>query len=115
MAWASISASSRTCHFCLQTRLIDWDATGDSVDFLDPAHVHADLGLYADVDELLDRPARGAGPDLFAAGNAYLDFVRSEPIFATAEELIAAYRRELGGQPATSSDLRHGPLAKSDR
>lgn len=94
--------ASRTCHFCLQTRLIGWDGTEDSTDFLDPAHVHADLGLYADVDELLDRPARGAGPELFAAGNAYLDFVRSRPVFASAEELIGAYRRELDGEARSS-------------
>ena len=84
-----------TGHFSLQTRLVDWDATADATDVLDHEHVHADLGLYADVDELLDRPARGAGPELFAAGNAYLQFVRSQPVFASAEELIEAYGRRL--------------------
>jgi hypothetical protein len=72
--------------------------------------LRGDLGLYADVDELLERPARGAGPDLFAAGNAYLDFVRSQPVFASAEELIDAYRRELGGQ-ATSSATASASLS----
>ena len=97
--------ASRTCHFCLQTRLVEWDGTCDSIDPIDSAHVHADLGLYADVDELLDRPARLARPELLAAGNAYLDFVRSQPVFATAEELIEAYGRELNGQATHSGRL----------
>ena len=106
--------ASRTCHFWLQTRLIDW-ATGDSLDFLDPAHVHADLGLYANVDELLDRPARGAGPELFAAGNAYLDFRALGGDLPHGRGPIAAYRHELDGQAAIPSRPPRGPLANLDR
>ncbi len=106
--------ASRTWHFCLQTRLIDW-ATGDSLDFLDPAHVHADLGLYANVDELLDARRAERGPSSLPPATPISTFVRSEAIFATAEELIAVYRRELDGQAAIPSRPPGGPLANSDR
>jgi hypothetical protein len=38
-------------------------------------------------------------------GDEHLDFVRSQPVFATAEELIEAYGRELNGQATHSGRL----------
>ncbi len=97
--------ASRTCHFCLQTRLIVWDGAEDSIDFLDPAYVHADLGLYADVDELLDRPARGAGPELFAAGNS------TPPATSNPLPLIEEAKRQPGLRETPSGSCR--PHAKT--
>jgi len=84
-----------TSHWCRQTRLLDWDARHDALDFLDPSHVHADLGLEANIDDLLAKSARNAQPDLLERGNQYLAFIRSHPPFGSAGELIDAYRREL--------------------
>ena len=42
-------------------------------------------------------------------GDEHLDFVRSQPVFATAEELIEAYRRELNGQGDTLGASLSGP------
>jgi hypothetical protein len=84
--------ASRTQHFCRQTRLIEWDGTSDSLDFLEPEHVYADLGLYADIDELFEKPARGATPERVALWNDYLDFIRSNPAYETSDALISAYR-----------------------
>jgi uncharacterized membrane protein YdfJ with MMPL/SSD domain len=84
--------ASRTAHFCRQTQLIEWDGTCDSLDFLDPVHVYADLGLYADIDELFEKPARGATPERLALWNDYLEFIRSQPAFPSSDALIRAYR-----------------------
>jgi Transglutaminase-like superfamily/MMPL family len=81
-----------TSHFSKQTRLIEWDGRHDSLDFLDARHVYADLGLYANIDELLQRPARAGTPRLLAMGNLYLDFIRSHPAYDSSSELIDAYR-----------------------
>jgi hypothetical protein len=78
-----------TSHWCAQTRLIVWDGHRDALDFLDPAHVHADLGLQANIDGLLAKPVRK--PELPARYNDYLAFVRRHPPFASPEELIDAY------------------------
>jgi transglutaminase-like putative cysteine protease len=83
--------ADRTSHFCRQTRLIRWNGRDDAMDFLDPRHIYCDLGLYADIDELLARPARARTPTLLAAGNAYLEWVRASPRYASGEELICAY------------------------
>jgi RND superfamily putative drug exporter len=95
--------SERTAHFSAQTRLIDWDGRVDSMDFLDPRHVYADLGLYANIDELLARPPRAGTDQVFTEANRYLRFIRSEPPFQTAEALIDAYRASAG------SGGREGP------
>jgi RND superfamily putative drug exporter len=84
--------AARTSHFCKQTRLIEWDGRRDSLDFLDERHVHADLGLFADIDELLDRAPRTRTPQLFAEANDYLEFIRSEPWWESEKALIGAYR-----------------------
>jgi hypothetical protein len=84
--------SQRTAHFCEQTRLVEWNGREDSLDFLDERHVYADLGLFANIDELLRRPARQSTASLLAMGNDYLAFIRGAPAFASSEELIAAYR-----------------------
>lgn len=60
-----------------------------------PAHIHADLGLHANIDDLLSKPVRNAKADLLEYGNDYLAFIRRHPPFSSAEELIGAYRREL--------------------
>ncbi len=84
--------ASRTAHFCMQTRLVEWDGLHDSLDILDPRHVYADLGLYADIDELLSRPARQFTPRLMALGNDYLAFIRGQPPFPSDEALVRAYQ-----------------------
>jgi RND superfamily putative drug exporter len=84
--------ASRTAHFCQQTRLIEWDGARDSMDFLDPKHIYADLGLYADIDELLEKPARGSLSERWAIFNDYLQFIRAQPAFACSGDLITAYR-----------------------
>ena len=86
--------ASRTSHFCRQTQLIEWDGSHDSLDFLDPRHIYADLGLYASIDELLAKPSRGATPERFALWNDYLSFIRRQPPYPSSEALIAAYRSE---------------------
>jgi hypothetical protein len=122
--------SSRTAHFCRQTALIEWDGARDSMDFLDPAHVHADLGLFADIGDLLAKPARGSTPARLALWNDYLAFIRREPAFESAEEMIRAYlareeadvliRRANGASPqgdnAIEQDLRAaGTLGENPR
>jgi hypothetical protein len=87
--------ASLTAHWNSQTQLIEWDGRSDALDFLDPAHVHANLGLHASVDDLLSKPGRNVQPDLLECGNDYLAFIRRHPPFGSAEELIAAYQREL--------------------
>jgi RND superfamily putative drug exporter len=87
--------ASLTAHWNPQTRLIEWDGRSDALDFIDPAHIHTDLGLHANVDDLLSKPARNALPDLLEYVNDYLAFIRRNPPFGSAEALIGAYRREL--------------------
>jgi uncharacterized membrane protein YdfJ with MMPL/SSD domain len=87
--------AQKTAHFCRQTRLIEWDGEHDSLDFLDPRHIHADLGLRATADDLLAKPPRNARPEVLEMGNDYLRFIRTRPPFPTAEALIGAYRAEL--------------------
>ena len=87
--------ASLTASWNPQTRLIEWDGRRDALDFLDPAHIHADLGLHANIDDLLSKPARNAQPDLLEYGNDYLAFIRRHPPFGSAGELIGAYQREL--------------------
>jgi uncharacterized membrane protein YdfJ with MMPL/SSD domain len=84
--------SSRTAHFCQQTRLIEWDGAEDAMDFLDPEHVYADLGLFVDIDELLGKPARPSLSERWEIFNDYLQFIRSEPAFGSGGALIEAYR-----------------------
>lgn len=95
--------AERTAHFCRQTRLIEWDGRQDALDFLQPQHVYADLGLRAGIDELLDKPARHAQPATLEAINDYVRFIRAHPPFPTAEALIARYahERKLPLPPAT--------------
>ena len=90
--------ASRTSHFCRQTQLIEWDGSHDSLDFLDPRHIYADLGLYASIDELLAKPSRGATPERFALWNDYLSFIRRQPPYPSSEALIAAYRSQASTQ-----------------
>jgi uncharacterized membrane protein YdfJ with MMPL/SSD domain len=91
--------ADRTGHFCRQTQLIEWDGANDSLDFLDPLHVFADLGLYANIDELLEKPARAATPQYMALANDYLSFIRDQPPFESDKALFEAYRsaRTLNG------------------
>ena len=90
--------AGRTAHFCSQTKLIEWDGARDSLDFLDPRHVHADLGLHPDIAEVFEKPPRGATPEHFAIWNDYIEFIRREPPFHSSEELIAAYRSTPAGK-----------------
>ncbi|HEV7731925.1 MAG TPA: transglutaminase family protein [Candidatus Binatia bacterium] len=91
--------ATKTAHYCRQTRLIEWDGRQDALDFLQPQHVYADLGLRACIDDLLDKPARHAQPETLAAINDYVRFIRTSPPFASAEALIAHYARERGIAP----------------
>jgi len=100
--------AARTAHFCQQTRLIEWDGREDSLDFLDERHVYADLGLYANIDELLARPARASTPWLLATGNSYLEFIRTHPAHDSSRSLIDAY---LAARPRGRSKL--APPARS--
>lgn len=95
--------AERTGHFCEQTRLIEWDGVRDSLDFLDPQHVYADLGLYANIDEMLARPARAATPHRLALANDYLSFIRSRPAFASDAALITAYLCAVDRRAATAN------------
>ncbi|HEX4564630.1 MAG TPA: transglutaminase family protein, partial [Solirubrobacteraceae bacterium] len=83
--------ANRTAHFCRQTVLIEWDAVHDSMDFLEPRHVYADLGLFADIADRLARPARGATPARMQLWNDYIAFIRREPAFDSIESLLDAY------------------------
>jgi hypothetical protein len=76
---------------CRQTVLIEWDGAHDSMDFLEPGHVYADVGLFADIAERLRRPARGATPARMNLWNDYLAFIRREPAFDSIESLLEAY------------------------
>jgi hypothetical protein len=91
--------AERTAHFCPQTQLIDWDGVHDALDVLDPAHVHADLGLRPDVHAILAKPPRNAIPPMVAILNDYLRIIRSTPPFPSAAALIEAYmaRRQNAG------------------
>jgi len=84
-----------TAHFCPQTQLVEWDGHSDALDFLEPEHVHADLGLQPNIDSLLAKPPRNARPKLLEIGNDYLAFIRRNPPFGSADALLDAYHREL--------------------
>jgi hypothetical protein len=83
--------AAKTAHFCAQTRLIEWDGVHDAPDALDPAHVHADLGLRPSIDDLLVRPPVNAHPAVLARLNDFVRFIRSQPPFPSPAELHAAY------------------------
>ncbi len=89
--------AAKTGHFCRQTQLVEWDGASDALDFLDPLHVHEDLGLRPSVDDLLDKRPRRATPELFAAFNGYLQFIRSMAPFPSSAALIEAYVRSVPG------------------
>ena len=89
--------ADRTAHFCRQTRLIEWDGKRDALDFLQPEHVYADLGLFADLDELLGKAPRPTTSRLQAAGNDWLEFIRARPPFASETELVSAYKASRDG------------------
>jgi uncharacterized membrane protein YdfJ with MMPL/SSD domain len=98
----------RTEGFCQQTQLIQWDGASDSLDFLDPRHVFADLGLYADIDEMIARPARSATPGRLALANDYLEFIRGQPAFESERALVRAYLAagRLGGSSSVLGRVR---------
>jgi|GEM_PF-1174064 len=87
-----VELASRTAHFCKQTMLIEWDGVAHATDFLDPQHVYADHGLFADIDDRLRRPARGATPERLVLWNDYLAFIRREAAFESSEALTEAYK-----------------------
>jgi transglutaminase-like putative cysteine protease len=97
--WVKCDASTdreiagKTAHFCRQTQLVEWDGIHDAQEFLDPSHIHQDLGLRPVVDDLLAKQPRNATAALFAILNDYLQFIRAEAAFASAEELLDAYVR----------------------
>ena len=99
-AWVKCDPSTdreiaeKTAHFCPQTQLIEWDGVHDAFDFLEPEHIHADLGLRADIDDLLDKPPRNASATTVAVLNDYVRFIRENPPFRSAAELIASYRQD---------------------
>jgi hypothetical protein len=43
------------------------------------AHIHADLGLHASIDDLLSKPARNRAARPARARNDYLAFIRRNP------------------------------------
>ena len=83
--------AAKTSHFCEQTRLVDWDGACDALDALDPVHIHADLGLRPSIDDLLTRPPVNAKPAVLDRLNDFVSFIRSQPLFASAGALHAAY------------------------
>ena len=83
----------KSAHFCPQNALIRWDGTRDRTDAFEPEHVHANLGLHANIDQLLEKPRRRSTPQLIAAANRYNRFIRSQPPFPDADALLAAYAR----------------------
>jgi len=95
--WVKCDASTdreiaeKTAHFCPQTHLVEWDGVHDALDFLDPAHIHADLGIRSTIDDLLEKPPRNADATTVAILNHYVRFIRGNPPFGSAEELIASY------------------------
>ncbi|HTW41697.1 MAG TPA: MMPL family transporter [Solirubrobacteraceae bacterium] len=101
--------ASRTARFCRETCLVQWDGEHDSLDFLDPRHVYADLGLFANLDESLARPPRAATPQRLALANHYLAFIRAQPAFSSDRELVHAYlaaRRASGAMSGVRGWLR---------
>src|SRR5262249_16155233 len=83
--------AARTAHYSPQTRLLEWNGKTDALDFLDPRHLHRDLGLRARIDDLLGKPAVNATPELFTLLNDYVAFIREHTPFASVEALKAAY------------------------
>jgi RND superfamily putative drug exporter len=110
--------AGKTAHYCLQTRLVEWDGVHDSLDFLDPRHIYADIGLYVDIDPMLERPARHVTPRFMAKANDWLAFIRSEPPYPSEDALVSAYRaanrpptpqssRAAAGAPAGLAESEH--------
>jgi hypothetical protein len=97
--------AEKTSHFCPQNALIEWDATEDRTDAFDPEHVHANLGLHPNIDDLLEKPRRRSNPQLIAIANHYNRFIRSQPPFPDADALLAAYART-DAFPGTLATLR---------
>ena len=61
--------AEKSQHYCEQNRLIDWDGTTDRTDVFRSEHVHANLALYADIDEVLAKPMLRITPELLECGN----------------------------------------------
>jgi transglutaminase-like putative cysteine protease len=78
-------------HYCEQNKLIEWDGRRDRTDVFRPEHVHANLGLHANVDELLAKPRRRSTQRLVDLINRYIRFIRDQPPSPDAESLMAAY------------------------
>ena len=83
--------AEKSQHYCEQNRLIDWDGATDRADVFRPEHVHANLALYADIDEVLAKPMRRITPEVLECGNRYIRFIREEPPFPDADSLLAAH------------------------
>lgn len=98
----------RTAHYCPQTRLVHWDGERDALDFLDPAHLHCDLGLFAQVDDLLDKPPVNATPEVLALLNDYVAFIREHQPFASIRALKAAYFSRDVALPSSGARGVHG-------
>jgi hypothetical protein len=82
--------AEKTGHFCPQTALVEWDGYTDAMDILDPEHVHADLGLFADIDDVLAKSPRTT-PEFTARTNELIDFIRDSAPYRSAAELKAGY------------------------
>jgi transglutaminase-like putative cysteine protease len=85
--------AEKSQHYCEQNRLIEWDGTTDRTDVFRTEHVHANLGLYADIDEVLAKPMRRVTPEVLELANRYIRFIREQPPFSGADTLLAAYRQ----------------------
>lgn len=83
--------AEKSQHYCEQNRLIEWDGTTDRTDVFRPEHVHANLGLYANIDEVLAKPMRRATPEGLKLTNRFIRFIREQPPFPDADTLFAAY------------------------
>jgi pentatricopeptide repeat protein len=83
--------AEKSQHYCEQNRLIEWDGTTDRTDVFRTEHVHANLGLHADIDEVLAKPMRRATPQTLSFTNRYIRFIREQPPFPDADSLLAAY------------------------
>ena len=85
--------ADRAQHICRPCHLVEWDGSVDRVDTLDPEHIHACVGLHANADEWLAKPARHATPQALEHANRYLRFIRDHPPFPDAPSIHAAYQR----------------------
>lgn len=85
--------AGKSQHYCQQNRLIEWDGISDRTDVFRTEHVHANLGLHANIDEVLAKPMRRMTPETLAFTNRYIRFIREQPPFPDADSLLAAYSR----------------------